>query len=106
MGFLSAIGKIANQVSEKFDNLMNEDELDACVAACVLIAAADGKISEEEKETAFNCIAGHESLKSFPRDKIRAKFSSDANLMNSDRTLATQVLEKKISAVKDITARI
>ena len=46
------------------------------------------------------------SLKTFSRDKIRAKFNSDANLINSDRELATQVLEKKISTVKDITARI
>src|SRR4051812_11958692 len=89
MGIFSALGKIANQVTEKFDNLVNEEELDACVAACVLVAAADGNISEQEKETAFNLIAGHESLKTFSRDKIRAKFNSDANLINADRELAT-----------------
>lgn len=101
-----ALKKMASNVLEQFECLASEDELDGVIASCALIAYADNNVSDAEKETCLNAIAGHEGLKSFARDKIKAKFVSDVKLLESDKELATEVLEGKVSAVKDKTARI
>lgn len=106
MGIFGAIKKIAGQAMEVFDNLVNEDELDAVVAATVLIAGADGKIDDAEKEAAFKAVSSHDSLKSFSKEKIRARFDNFANLINSDKVLAEEVLFDKVSSIKDKIARI
>ena len=49
---LGAISKAYNKAKEKFESLVNEEELKAVVSAAVLVAAADGSISEAEKEVA------------------------------------------------------
>jgi tellurite resistance protein len=42
-----SISKAVNKAREKFESLVNEEELKAVVAAAVLVSAADGSISEE-----------------------------------------------------------
>jgi tellurite resistance protein len=101
-----AIGKFVNRAMEKFEALVNEDELKAVVSAAVLVAAADGNISDQEKETAFKAIAAHESLKGFNQATIRKHFDSDVNLINADRQLAEEVLYDKVSVIRDKIARI
>jgi tellurite resistance protein len=102
----NALKNAVNKVREKFDNVTNESELKAVVSAAVLVAAADGFISDAEKETAFQAIASHESLQSFNQQTIRKLFDSDVNLINADRPLATGVLEKNVTAITETTARI
>lgn len=106
-GKLGALaGKIGGAVSGAMDHLINAEELDAVIAATVLVAAADGKIDDVEKEAAFKGVSTHESLKSFDQKVIRAKFDSDATLINADRELAEEVLYDKVSVIKDKIARI
>jgi tellurite resistance protein len=102
----SAIGKAINKAKEKFEALVNEEELKAVVSAAVLVAAADGSISEAEKEAAFKAISSHESLRGFNQKTIRAHFESDVNLINADRQLAEEVLYDKVSSIRDKIARI
>lgn len=101
-----AISKAMNKAKEKFDALVNEEELKAVVSAAVLVAAADGSISEAEKEVAFKAISSHESLRGFNQKTIRAHFESDVNLINADRQLAEEVLFDKVSVIRDKIARI
>lgn len=98
--------KAANRMKEKFDALVNEEELKAVVSAAVLVAAADGSISEAEKEVAFKAISSHESLRGFNQKTIRSHFDSDVNLINADRQLAEEVLYDKVSSIRDKIARI
>ena len=102
----SAIGKAIAKAKDKFDALVNEEELKAVVAAAVLVAAADGTISEVEKEAAFKAISSHESLRGFNQKTVRAHFDSDVNLINADRQLAEEVLYDKLSSIRDKIARI
>ena len=101
-----AIGKAMNKAREKFESLVNEEELKAVVAAAVLVPAADGSISEEEKETAFKAISSHESLRGFNQKTIRSHIDSDVNLINADRQLAEEVLHDKVRTIRDKVARI
>jgi tellurite resistance protein len=95
-----------NKAREKFESLVNEEELKAVVAAAVLVPAADGSISEEEKETAFKAISSHESLRGFNQKTIRSHIDSDVNLINADRQLAEEVLYDKVRTIRDKVARI
>ena len=95
-----------NKAREKFESLVNEEELKAVVAAAVLVSAADGSISEEEKETAFKAISSHESLRGFNQKTIRSHIDSDVNLINADRQLAEEVLHDKVRTIRDKVARI
>jgi tellurite resistance protein len=83
----SSLKKIADGVSGKvksaFDRVANVEEMEAVVAAAVLIAA-DGSISDAEKEIAFQAIADHESLGGFSKEAIRKAFDSDAKLVKAD----------------------
>jgi tellurite resistance protein len=100
------ISKAMNKAREKFESLVNEEELKAVVAAAVLVSAADGSISEEEKETAFKAISSHESLREFNQKSIRSHIDSDVNLINADRQLAEEVLHDKVRTIRDKVARI
>jgi tellurite resistance protein len=100
------ISKAMNKAREKFESLVNEEELKAVVAAAVLVSAADGSISEEEKETAFKAISSHESLRGFNQKTIRSHIDSDVNLINADRQLAEEVLYDKVRTIRDKVARI
>ena len=101
-----SISKAMNKAREKFESLVNEEELKAVVAAAVLVSAADGSISEEEKETAFKAISSHESLRGFNQKTIRSHIDSDVNLINADRQLAEEVLHDKVRTIRDKVARI
>jgi tellurite resistance protein len=101
-----AIGKAFNKVCEQLDALVNEQELQAVVSASVLVAAADGTISDAEKETAFKAISSHPSLKGFNQKSVRGYFDADVDLINADRTLAEEVLYDKVSVIRDKVARI
>jgi tellurite resistance protein len=101
-----AISKAISKAKDKFDSLVNEEELKTVVSAAVLVAAADGSISEAEKETAFKAISSHESLRGFNQKTIRSHFDSDVNLINADRQLAEEVLYDKVSSIRDKIARI
>lgn len=103
---LGAIGKAFSKAMEKFEALVNEDELKAVISAAVLVAAADGSISETEQETAFKAISSHESLRGFNQKTIRAHFESDVKLINADRQLAEEVLYDRVSSIRDRIARI
>lgn len=105
-----ALGKLANQAGNALkgivERVVNEEELEAVIAAAVLMAAADGKIDDVEKEAAFKAISIHESLTAFPKDKVKRVFDEYAGLVSADATLATEVLIEKVSVIKDKIARI
>ncbi|MFA7278724.1 MAG: tellurite resistance TerB family protein [Sterolibacterium sp.] len=101
-----ALGKMANKIRDKFEALANEEEMLAVVSASVLVAAADGSISEVEKDAAFKAISQHESLRGFNQASIRKAFDSDVNLINADRQLAEEVLYDKVAVIRDKIARI
>ena len=101
-----ALKKVARGALEKFEALVNEDELKAAVATAVLIAAADGNISDQEKDVAFKAISEHEALRGFKQTTIRQYFDSYVRLVNGDKQLATEELESYVSNIKDRVARI
>ncbi len=101
-----SISKAVNKAREKFESLVNEEVLKAVVAVAVLVSAADGSISEEEKETAFKAISSHESLRGFNQKTIRSHIDSNVNLINADRQLAEEVLHDKVRTIRDKVARI
>ncbi len=101
-----ALNKLVHKVTDKFDALVNDEEMQAVVAACVLVAAADGHIDDSEKEAAFKAVSGHEALGGFKPATIRKNFDSDVNLINADKQLAEEVLYDKVRAITDKIARI
>lgn len=60
---------------ESITRFKNKDFLEAVVAGCALVAAADGKISDQEKATMAGFIQRDEALKVFDMSEVIASFN-------------------------------
>lgn len=91
---VSAISKLANQ-----------QEFDAVMAACVLVANADGSTSEVERASTIAQASSHPSLKDFGTDAIAKAFKDYHELLGMDRQLGVETLLGKIAKITDMEAR-
>ncbi|MDD9271219.1 tellurite resistance TerB family protein [Paenibacillus sp. GCM10023248] len=73
--FTSAKTGLTDQV-KKFQN---KDFLDAVVAGCAVVAAADGSIGNQEKEKMIGYISRSEELKVFDVSNVIARFNHYAS---------------------------
>lgn len=87
------------------DRLANRQEFDAVIAACVLIASADGTIDTTEKTAAIAQITAHPSLKGFSAAEIAKTFNDDVQLLGMDRVMGVETMLDKVRKVTDMPAR-
>lgn len=108
-GLASNIGKLATQaataVASGVDRMANRQEFDAVVAACVLVATADGTTSQEEKSAAVGAASSHQALKSFPTADVIQAFNEGHTLLGMDRDTGVEALLQRVRKITDLEAR-
>lgn len=109
MGFLSNLQKIGGSLAEKFagfvERIANQGEFDAVMAAVVLVATADGTVSDAEQAAACGLLKTHPAFGGFSSKDIDAKFKEGAGLVGMDAVYGAEALYDRIRAVTDPASR-
>ena len=94
MGIWDSIKGMANNaqtaIEGEISRFKNRDTLDALVGASVMIAAADGKISPDEKQKLLAFLQNSALSKAYSVDTILASFKAHADRFDFDVDIATR----------------
>ena len=106
MGFF---GSVFDTVKNLSDDLLNEckkftnvDLLEATIAACMWVSAADGELKSEEKQKMLGFIERSEALKHYARNKVVACANKWGEDFQFDVGIAEEHAKKAIEKVKDV----
>ncbi|TKJ87203.1 Tellurite resistance TerB [Paenibacillus sp. CFBP13512] len=86
-----------NGLVDQVKKFKNKDFLDAIVAGCALVAAADGNISADEKQKMAGYIGRNEQLKVFEMSLVIARFNHYVENFDFDAMIGKQEALKAIS---------
>ena len=75
---------LSDQLQTKKDQFRNKEFADASMAACALVAAADGNVDATERQRTAALIAGNDLLSVFPPDQLREKFDAYCDKLARD----------------------
>ncbi|NLC22800.1 MAG: tellurite resistance TerB family protein, partial [Halomonadaceae bacterium] len=92
----AARSKIADEVSK----FRNQEFLEAVVAGCALVAAADGDISSEEKQKMAGFIKGSSELKAFDIKKVISTFNDYCGKLEFDQHIGRAEALKSIGKLR------
>lgn len=112
MGFFDTLKEKLQEGRDKLatevGRFRNKTFLDGVVAAAVVISAADGAISSEEKKKLYDYVRVSEELKCFSTDEVMASFKSVADMYDFDPGIGKAEAMKKIGKLrgKDEQARL
>jgi len=84
-----------------FMRFQNRDFMEAVVAGCVLVSAADGHIDDSERQRMMGILQQIEELKCFNFPEIVTLFSSYAELLSFGFELGKGELLKRIGKIKN-----
>lgn len=108
MSFFDSIKKMGKDASAKVSSevakFKNKDFLNAVVAGCALVAAADGSISAEEKQKMLGFINSSDELKVFSTDEVIAAFNNVVSKFDFDFEIGKAEALKVISKIKSDVA--
>lgn len=90
------IGAARDTLQTEFGRFKNRDMMDAVVAGCALVAAADGHIDAAEKQKMVGYLQNSPEMKVFKLDEVIASFNKQAGALEFDRDLG------RIEALKTI----
>ncbi len=100
MGFLKSVLSLGQQAGAAFANvverLANRSEFEGVMAAVVLVAAADGKISNEEQSAAVGLLKTHPAFAPFDSKDIDRIFKENAGLIGADAEFGREALYDKV----------
>ena len=107
MGLLDKLKGFAqstqNAIGDEIGKLRNADALDALVGASVMIAAADGNISGDEKNKLLGFLKNTALTKAYSNDKVISTFNAHADRFSFDadigRSEALRIIGKQRSNV-------
>lgn len=94
MGLFSRASKGAGKA-------ISREAFQACIAAGVLMGAADGKIDREETDKTVNIIAINDMFKAFSKGDIQKQVQSFAAIITTDARMGRLKLLKEIEDVSD-----
>lgn len=80
----AAIKSAGTSMGDEFARFKNKDVLDATVGACVIVAAADGKIDQSEKAKTLGLLQNSELTKVYSMDAVVAAFESHTRRFDFD----------------------
>lgn len=89
-------GKLLTEVSR----FRNGTFLEGVIAAAVLISAADGNISSEEKKKLCDYVSVSEDLKCFSTDEVIAAFRKIADTYDFDPAIGRAEALKKVGKLR------
>lgn len=95
-------------LQESVTRYKNKDFLEAIVAGCALVAAADGKIDASEKQKMMGFIERSDALKVFDMKDVIKRFTSYTESFDFDYTIGKAVALQAIVKLKgkDDAARL
>lgn len=93
------VSDAVSSVKSSIDQLANEKELSAVLAAAALIAYADGSVSPEEKAKVLSSVQGHPALSSYKKEIVEKQFLEYISLLEMDFEMASKKLFEKIQPV-------
>ncbi|MCP4699113.1 MAG: tellurite resistance TerB family protein [Gammaproteobacteria bacterium] len=103
MGFASVKEWLNKQTSNAKDSVTrfkNKEFMDACVAGCALVAAADGNIDATEKQTMAEYINRSEELKVFDMHAVIKRFNHYADNFAFNQMIGKGEALKAIAKIK------
>lgn len=109
MGLFASLGKIGGQITAGLANMVerfgSRQEFEAGMAAVVLIASADGKVTPDEEAAALTLLKTIPAFNAFDSRDIDRLFKEGAQLMGMDANFGAEQLYDRIRLVKDPVAR-
>ena len=84
MGFADWLKKSKQGLGDAVKRFNNRGFMDASMAACALIAAADGDISSDEKQKTAGFIKLNDALKTFDLNTCIERFEEYAGMLEFD----------------------
>jgi len=111
MGFANVkdwLNQQKTSMSEAVTRFKNKDFMDAVVAGCALVAAADGNISPEEKQKMAGFIQRTDELKVFDMQEVIKQFNKFSDSFEFDHMIGKGEALKAIGKMKknDEAARL
>lgn len=103
MGFASIkdwFNQQKTSVQDSVTRFKNKDFLEATVAGCALIAAADGSIDASEKETMAGFIQRNDALKTFDMSEVIQGFNKHADNFTFNAAIGKAEALKAIGKLK------
>lgn len=105
MGLLGTLFDKAKHLSDDLlkecKKLANTDLLDATVAACMWVSAADGELKSEEKQKMLGYIQRSEALKCYDRNQVVSCANKWGDDFQFDVGIAEEAARKAISKIKE-----
>lgn len=89
-----------NTVSESITRFKNQDFMEAVIAGCALVAAADGDISPEEKQKMAGFISRSDELKVFDMHQVIERFNTQVENFAFDHSIGKAQALKAIGRIK------
>lgn len=96
----NVLNETKNMLTDSVKKFMNKDFLDAVVAGCALVAAADGKIDSSEKNKMIGYIQRSEELKVFETMQVISRFNHFIDGFEFDLTIGQAEALKAIAKMK------
>jgi tellurite resistance protein TerB len=87
-------------ITAEVSKYKNREFMEAVIAACALIAAADGDVSSEEKQKMMGYVSNADELKNFKTDDVIAYFQSIVSKFDFDRSIGEAEALKVIGKVR------
>lgn len=94
------LNKQKSSIQENISRHKNKDFLDAVVAGCALVAAADGKIDASEKQKMVDFIGRSDELKVFDIKEVIQRFTLFTDGFEFDHGIGTGEAMKTIAKIK------
>ena len=88
------------RMAEEMTRYKNRDFMEAVVAGCALVAAADGDVSASEKQKMIGYMQNSDELKVFKMEDVIASFNATVAKFEFDATIGRAEALKKIAKIK------
>ncbi|NQX64201.1 tellurite resistance TerB family protein [Paenibacillus qinlingensis] len=100
IGFKSWLQNSKQGLTEQVKKFKNKDFMDAVVAGCAIVAAADGTIDSNEKQKMAGYMSRSEELKVFDMSDVIARFNHYVGNLEFDAMIGKQEALKSIAKFK------
>ena len=88
------------RMAEEMTKYRNRDFMEAVVAGCALVAAADGSVSGDEKRKMIGYMQSSDELKVFKIDDVIASFGETVAKFDFDAQIGRGEALRKIARIK------
>ena len=88
------------RMSEEMTKYRNRDFMEAVVAGCAIVAAADGHVSPDEKRKMIGYMQSSDELKVFKMEDVIASFETAVAKFDFDAQIGRGEALRKISKIK------